>query len=139
MASDISTAFVEGIYEIYGAFYSSDITYYPFDVNTLHSIYGESESKLYLEPVVLVGSTSVITVEPARVEKVESYDVVFDIPAKSFLSAGILTEDLSYLSKGLFLYKEKYYKVGSIQLGSIIQDVTLNYLFNCYISDKNGS
>lgn len=136
----LSSEFIDGIYEVYSTFYSSDIVYYPFDKTNTKNIYNENPVKKYLTPVTLVGFPRFEASEPSRVEKIESYPLLLDIPVKSFslVNITITPDDFSYISNGLFYFKNKYYRIQLTEIGSMINGEVLNYIFRCLESDKNG-
>lgn len=133
MASSISQEFVDGVYEIYSNFYSDDIQYLPFDPANISNIYGESTSKSYLDPVTLVGMVTYNTMIASRIEKVNTYDLALDIPSKSFDLVGITITPTNFtdINKGVFTYEGKTYYIDYMQVGTLINGVALNYLFQC--------
>jgi hypothetical protein len=134
LSSDIAQEFIEGYYEIYSTFYSTEgLFFLPFDLTTTPSIYDETPDKKYLQAVSVVGNVIFTTTPERRLSEVEQYDAIIDIPAKSFILAGISTEDLAYLRKGVFKHLNSYYSIDSISIGSTVQDINLNYIFQCSV------
>lgn len=135
--SEIQTAFLNGVEEIFTELLTSDIQLFLFDKNTVHSdIYGDKINFEYIEPIKLVGSFK--ETEQSLNEKNQLIDMnvaTVRIPTKQLITNEIShenQEDIDYLCKSKISWKGHEYLVSSIQPKAFVGDMYQIYEFSLY-------
>lgn len=130
----ISEEFLDGIYEAYTILMTDQIFLKLLDEeNTVTNIYDETDKKIYLEPIQLIGKFTMSKVQGEEVvEGIQDY-ITVTIPTKSLLLKGvdISPQNYSTLEKGAINYKGIDYNILRVNPTTNIDDVFLFYVFYC--------
>lgn len=142
----IRNDFVEGVQEIFttlfndGSEETDGVFYYALSDTTVTNIYGESKSKVYKQPKLLV-CKAVITPTQGEQDTVGVNNVAeFTTTLKSLQNndLGVTDKDLDTMRRGVMKFHDTLYLIDNILPKAYIEDVFLMYTFQCH-EDKTLS
>ena len=130
----ISEEFLDGIYEVFSEMMTNQIFLKLLDeTKTVTNIYGETNTKKYLDPIQLVGKFSIALEQGEQeVEGVQDYATA-TIPTKSLLDKNIDISPQNYdtLKRGVIHYEGIDYEIKQVRPMTNIDNVFQFYVFYC--------
>lgn len=130
--SPIQKVLTDGIHKAFKEVFTDSLKIYLLDEDNTETpnVYGEADSKYYLEPKYLVGSIT-ITHEFKEVHGRESILLAkIKVPTKSFDDQNI-DISINYLSKSILEYKGDFFSISSVVPSPVVFDTHLAYTFEC--------
>lgn len=129
--------FVDGMEEVFTTLFNEGVEdgiyYYPLSENTTSNVYGESKSKVYKSPILLVASAHVTPVHGE--EDIESIkgDASFTVPLKSLQNnnLSVTREDIDKMCRGVIQFHNVFYEIDNINPSTYVEDIFLFYKFQC--------
>lgn len=139
---EIQNAFLDGIEEIFSIMFTDRLMFSLLNEKaTRTNIYEETSSKVYLDPIQLVGRIqTTFTQGEDPVESVQT-DAVITIPTKQLITHGIphQTEaNLETLKKAKFAYDGFEYLVEKVVPKTLVADKWQMYEFRCRVDKKSS-
>lgn len=130
----ISEEFLDGIYEAFSLMMTNQIFLKLLDVeSTETNIYDETQKKVYLDPIQLVGKFSPNMEQGEQVVEGIQNCITVTIPTKSLLdnNVDITPQNYTTLEKGAIEYKGVTYEIKKVEPRTNIDDVFQFYVFYC--------
>lgn len=138
----IQNAFLDGLEEVFSIMFTDRLTLSLLDEeNTQTNIYEETPSKVYLDPIPLIGRIQTTFTQGEEPVEGVQIDAVITIPTKQLITKNIpheTDEDLETLKKGKFAYGGFEYLVEKVVPKTLVADMWQMYDFNCRVEKKSS-
>ena len=138
----IQNAFLDGIEEVFSIMFTDRLNLHLLnEEDTIVSIYDETENKVYLDPVPMIGRIQTTFAQGEIPVESINIDAIITIPTKQLITNRIphTTEsDLEALRKAKFTYDGFEYLVSKVQPKTLVADMWQTYDFMCS-ADKKSS
>lgn len=135
----IRNDFIEGVQEIFttlfndGSEETDGIFYYALSDKTVTNIYGETKSKLYKQPVLLVASAHLSPEQGQQtvegVKDIPSFTTTYQSLTENGL--GVTNADLVQMRRGLIKFHDVFYEIDNIKPKAYVEDAFIMYDLEC--------